>query len=254
MLTSLIFIFLVGLLIGSFLNVLVDRIVVGESVVFGKSHCDKCKKNIEWYDLIPILSFILLKRKCRFCSAPLSFYYPIIELVTGVLFAFTFFFFNSSNFLATVYYLTIMSILIVVFFEDLKHGTISDKIIYPSIALVLVYQAVYMKDLLLYNFLSAISSFIFFLALFLITRGKGMGFGDVKFSFLMGLFLGFPKIIVGLYLAFLTGAIVGVILILCRKKKLKGSTVPFGPFLVVGSILSLFYSDFFLKLLMLKLF
>lgn len=137
------------------------------------------------------------------------------------------------------YYLFIVSSLIVVFFSDLKYGIIPDRIVYPAIAVSFGYLFIIHNSYFMIHFLSALGVFLFFLLLFLATRGRGMGFGDVKLVFLLGLFLGFPKIIVAFYISFLTGAVIGIILILWGKKKLHGTTIPFGPFLVAGALAAL---------------
>ncbi|MEX2007568.1 MAG: prepilin peptidase [Candidatus Levyibacteriota bacterium] len=256
MLLEFLLIFILGLCIGSFLGVIVDRSVSGESLIFGKSHCENCKKDIAWYDLIPIVSFIALRAKCRNCKKPISFYYPVIELSTGILFVLAFIFATGANagIVYLAYLLIVVSSLISIFFTDLKYGIIPDKIIFPTILISAIYLILNPSSVILNHFLSSLGAFLFFLILLIVTAGKGMGWGDVKYAILMGLILGFPNIVVGLYLAFLTGAMVGVILILWRKKKLRGSTIPFGPFLVAGTVLSLFYSDFFLSMLRLKVF
>ena len=253
---------------------LVDRIPKGESVLKGRSRCDKCKKTLKWYDLIPLLSFVLLKGKCRYCHTLLSLYYPIIEMTTGVLFAATtFFVLNGSQFLplrqgfegqaisnfqflintqlpnyqlliTLAYYLFIISSLIVIFFTDLKYGIIPDKVLFPAIIISFLYLFLSPNSLIINHLLSAVGASLFFLFLFLVTRGRGMGFGDVKFAFLMGLILGFPNIAVGLYTAFLTGAVVGCILIIWRKKRIFGTAIPFGPFLVGGTLVSIFLGKF----------
>ncbi|MBI2613172.1 MAG: prepilin peptidase [Candidatus Levybacteria bacterium] len=254
------FIFALGLFVGSFLNVLVDRLPKGESVIKGRSHCEKCKKILKWNDLIPLLSFVFLKGKCRYCSARLSPYYPIVEFTTGIMFVITtLFIFNGSQFLISnfkflinfqllitnyqllltlIYYLFIISSLIVIFFADLKYGIIPDKIVFPAILVSFFFL---LFTVFVNHLLSAFGAGLFFLLLFLVTRGRGMGFGDVKFSFLMGLILGFPNIIVALYVAFLTGATVGIILIIWRKKRIFGTAIPFGPFLVLGNFIAIFF-------------
>ena len=259
--------FLFGLAIGSFLNVLIDRLPRDESFVKGRSYCDNCKKRLLWYDLIPLLSFIVLKGKCRHCQSPISFYYPTVELLTGIVFVLVFLFLPHENIkyqissikyaIELFYYLYITSSLIVVFFADLKYGIIPDKIVYPAILVSLVFlisppsgEAGQHPNILISSLLSALGAFLFFLLLFLITKGRGMGFGDVKLVFLLGIFLGWPKIIVAFYVAFLTGAAVGCILILWRKKKLKGATIPFGPFLVAGAFISFFWGDYLLLKIM----
>jgi leader peptidase (prepilin peptidase) / N-methyltransferase len=268
-----ILIFLLGSFIGSFLNVLADRLPRNESVVKGRSHCEKCKKELAWYDLIPLLSFIFLKGKCRYCHTRLSAYYPIVEFITGVMFVITAIFvfsgfkfsiFNSQfpinsqllNFqllISLIYYLFIVSCLVVVFFTDLKYGIIPDKILFPATIISFLYLILNTKYLILPYLFSALGACLFFLLLFLITRGKGMGFGDVKFAFLMGLILGFPNIVISLYIAFLTGAIIGIILIVWRKKRMFGTAIPFGPFLVLGTFLALFWGNVIFQKVMLLL-
>ncbi|MDP3988393.1 MAG: prepilin peptidase [Candidatus Levybacteria bacterium] len=251
-------IFILGLCVGSFLNVVIDRLPKGESIVKGRSYCDKCRKKLKWYDLIPLFSFLVLKRKCRNCNSSISFYYPIVELTTGLLFVFVFFTFNNFQFsslrqgfveqAALVFQLFLISSLVVIFFTDLKYEIIPDAIVFPSVFIVFAYLFLNHGSLFFNYFLTAGGAFLFFLLLFLITRGRGMGFGDVKFSFLMGLLLGFPKIVVSLYLAFLTGALISLILVIWGKKKFIGGTIPFGPFLVLGTLISLFFADKILKL------
>ncbi len=257
--------FILGLSIGSFLNVLIDRIPNDESPFKGRSYCDKCKKTLKWYDSIPLISYLYLKGRCRYCRSHISFYYPLVEIVTGVMFVIAFAYvyglqstdyslpfstFNSQLSIF-IYSLFILSSFIVIFFTDLKYGIIPDKIVYSSTVISFLYLIPFgfaqgelnTKYLILGSLLSGLGAFGFFLALFLITKGKGMGFGDVKLAFLIGIILGFPKIIVAFYLAFLTGALVGSILIIWGKKKLKGGTIPFGPFLIIGAVLSLFFGE-----------
>jgi leader peptidase (prepilin peptidase)/N-methyltransferase len=253
------FLFLIGIFIGSFLNVIIDRLPRKETIAKGRSYCEFCKKELSWYDLIPLLSFLMLKGKCRYCHKKLSLYYPIIELSTGILFALTYSWVLKIyplpfSFYHLIYYLIIISAFIIILFEDLKFGIIPDKVVFPAIVITLFYLIFNSQFVMLriaggsiFNYLfSAILTCTFFLILFLITKGKGMGFGDVKLAFLLGLILGFPKIILALYLAFLTGAIVGIILILWKKKRSIKETIPFGPFLIAGSLLSLFLGDLIL--------
>ena len=273
-----VFLFLIGVFVGSFLNVIIDRLPRKETIAKGRSHCEFCKKELAWYDLIPLLSFLMLKGKCRYCHKQIGAYYPIIELSTGILFAATYFFvvlnfrFQISNelinqnslffnspiitlqaLISLAYYLFVVSSFIVIFFEDLKFGIIPDKIIFPSIIATFFYLLIINHQSLIINLFSALAAFSFFLILFLITKGKGMGFGDVKLSFLLGLILGFPKIIFALYLAFLTGAFVGIILIIWRKKRSLKDAIPFGPFLIAGTLLSLFLGDLMLPKIMIFL-
>lgn len=284
-----ILLFILGICIGSFLNVLIDRLPNDENPLTGRSYCDKCKKTLKWYDLIPVLSFILLRGKCRNCHSPISFYYPLVEIITGIMFVGVFIFLiesritNHESWLANfefrnylefgilnfgfiinyLYYLFIVCSLLVVFFADIKYGIIPDKVIFPAIIISFFFLFFTSKESWLSfplqpatfevfanKFSSALGAFIFFLFLHLITRGRGMGLGDVKLALLLGIFLGFPQIITALYIAFLTGAIIGLILIIWRKKKLSGGTIPFGPFLVFGALVSLFFGNSILKIVL----
>ncbi|MCJ7740544.1 prepilin peptidase [Candidatus Microgenomates bacterium] len=238
-----IFLFVLGLCIGSFLNVLIDRLPKGKSVVSGRSHCDYCRHTLAWYDLIPLFSFLYLRRKCRYCQKVISWQYPVIELLTGAFFVLVYLLDNQNyQLLITNYQLIIISGLIVIFFADLKFRIIPDQVLIVLIAASFLFDLFYEQNLLLGHLLAAIVFGAFFLILFLFTKGKGMGFGDVKFAFFMGLFLGYPKIIVAFYLSFLTGAAVSLILILAGKKTMK-STIPFGPFLIVSTIISQFMGN-----------
>src|SRR3989344_5151514 len=140
---SLFLIFILGIFVGSFLNVLSDRLPRNESPWKGRSYCEKCKKELAWYDLVPLLSFALLKGKCRYCHVRLSFYYPLVELTTGVMFAVVFYFFgimnNELRIMDLGYYLFLVSSLIVIFFADLKYEIFPDKIVSPAIIISFVY-------------------------------------------------------------------------------------------------------------------
>jgi prepilin signal peptidase PulO-like enzyme (type II secretory pathway) len=171
-----------------------------------------------------------------------------VELATAILFVLVAYF-SFPDILTTGYFLIITSLLIVIFVFDLKHYIIPDGVIYPAITVSGIWYlvsgiflAAYTKYQILNTIYSAIGAALFFLAIFLISRGKWMGFGDVKLAFFMGLFLGFPKILAALFLAFLIGAIIGVCLIIFGKKKFS-SEVPFGPFLIMGTFLALFFGE-----------
>lgn len=242
-------ILLIGLCIGSFLNVVIDRLPKKESVITGRSYCDNCRKKLTWYELIPVISFFALRRKCKVCKTSLSFQYPVIEIITGVLVLLSFLFLipnkslNLFTFISFLYYVLIISSFIAIFVIDIKHGIIPDKIIAFMLVVLLSYSFISEKGLIAESFISAVFAFIFFLVLVLITKGKGMGFGDAKLAFTMGLFLSFPGIVVSLYIAFLTGAFVSIILVIWGKKHFRKSTIPFAPFLVFGAILSLFLGN-----------
>ncbi|MFH1938154.1 MAG: prepilin peptidase [Patescibacteria group bacterium] len=253
------FIFIFGLSVGSFLNVVICRLKTKETILFNRSYCPKCRAVLKWYDLIPVLSFLLQKGRCRYCNAKISWQYPIVEISTGLLFLlifnlqFTPFDFTQGKIFNLIYYFIIVSFLIIIFVYDLKHYIILDRIIYPGIIISLLYLlAAAAYDSLFSYFLSAFIASGFFLALVLVSEGKWMGLGDVKLSFLMGLILGWPNILFALFLSFLSGAVIGIGLIIFGKKGFK-SQIPFGPFLA-GSTILVMFSTLYLNNLIQNLF
>jgi len=249
-------VFVLGLMVGSFLNCVIYRLEKEESFLKGRSYCPHCKHILSFEDLIPVLSFIALKRKCRYCQESISWQYPLVELFTGLIFVLVFNFlfpvfneFSVSSFqlLTFLYYLIISSFLIVIFVYDFKHLLIPDLVIYPAIAISFLYRL--LEAVRLGNFesltvplISAFSASLFFSAIVLISRRKWMGVGDISLAFLMGLVLSWPNILVALMISFFTGAIIGIGLILRGKKGLK-SEIPFGPFLVLGTFIALFWGE-----------
>lgn len=236
--------FIFGLFIGSFLNVVIDRLPRGESFWSGRSYCEACHHTLSGLDLIPLFSYLALRGKCRYCHIPLSIQYPLLEAITGIVFALSYIFSPKNSLLDIIFFLIIASVLIIVFFIDLFEGIIPFVIIIPATILTFLYLlATKIPSDVLISFLTALGASGFFLALFLGTKGKGMGFGDVVYAFFMGLLLGFPNTILGLYIAFLTGAAISLILILRKRKRLRGSTIPFGPFLVLGTYSALIWGN-----------
>jgi len=241
------FFFLFGLAAGSFLNSVIYRLDTGESLIKTRSHCPHCKKTLSWMELIPVVSFILQKGRCKHCKKPISWQYPLVEIATGLLFILVAFY--NFNFIVTCYLLLVICFLIIIFVYDLKHYIIPDQVVYPAIVLAFGFRILNLfenwklkienLDPLLNFVLAAILAGAFFLVIVLISRGKWMGMGDVKLAVFMGLVLGWPKIILALFLAFLIGAFVSVILMILKKKTLK-SEIPFGPFLAAATILTLF--------------
>jgi prepilin signal peptidase PulO-like enzyme (type II secretory pathway) len=245
-----IIIFVFGLATGSFLNSVIYRLDKNESFLKGRSYCPNCKHQLSWKDLIPIFSFLELQGKCRYCKKPISLHYPLVELATGILFVGVFHI-TFPNFLFSIFYFLLSSFLIIIFVYDLKHYIIPDAVILLAIVIALLYQifnfpariATAGGQFSIFNpILSALGASLFFLAIFLISKGKWLGFGDVKLAFFMGLFLGFPNILVALFLAFFIGAIIGIGLIIFGRKTLK-SEVPFGPFLVIGTFIAFFFGN-----------
>ncbi|MBI4225686.1 prepilin peptidase [Candidatus Roizmanbacteria bacterium] len=270
-----ILIFMLGLAIGSFLNVLIDRLPQEESII-GRSHCDHCKKDLAWNDLMPILSYVYLGARCRYCGKKLSFVYPLVEIITAALFVFVVSL-PSLNLrgspasllnlggssavegallsihvfvLEKLALLGIVSMAIVIFFSDLKYQIIPDSIqlsLFAFSFLFLITKGV-TPQVFLAQVVAAFAVMLPILIIFLVTRGKGMGFGDVKFAFSLGFLLGIVDGVLALYTGFITGALVGIGLIFLRKKGLK-SKIAFGPFLVLGLLTMLFFKNNIVQLL-----
>ncbi len=241
-------VFLFGLAVGSFLNCVIYRLEINKTFLTGRSFCPYCKKTLSWRDLIPVFSFLALNGKCRYCGQKISWQYPLVELATALLFLLIFnfrFSINSQltiyNFLDLLYYLIIACFLIIIFVYDLKHYIIPDNVVYPAIITAFIYQIFGSLEFgILKPILSAFLASIFFGAIVLISRGKWMGAGDIKLAFLMGLILIFPNILVALFLSFSLGAIIGIGLIAAGRKKMS-SEIPFAPFLVAGTMLTMFW-------------
>lgn len=251
-----IIIFVLGLCCGSFVNMLVYRVAINyrlESRKFkvknkNRSFCDYCGKQLRWGENIPVVSWVIQRGKTRCCQKKLSVLYPIVEFTTGILFLLNFQFL-ISNFQLINFWIIVqlcMGFLIIVFLVfsavfDLKYMVLPDfsTIILVFSALVL-WCSRFFGD---WNYLwSAVGSFLFLDFLYLITKKKGMGFGDVKLAIFMGLFLGYPKIIVAFYVAFVVGAGLSLVLIVL-KKATKKTQIAFGPFLIFGSLVAWFWGD-----------
>ncbi len=247
-----VFIFFLGCIVGSFLNVVIDRLPKGQSIAYPPSHCPHCRHRLAFYDLIPLFSFFYLRGKCRYCKKKISWYYPLIEVTTGALFVLVSLVAEPGAYV--IYLLFIISSLIIVFFTDLKYGIIPFKIVILSLAVITIWYFFlsFIDSGYILNYLfSGAGVFIVFFLLFLVTRGRGIGFGDVVFSLLMGYVLGFPKIVLGVYIAFLTGAFISLILVAAKRRKFKGGIIPFGPFLVTGTVVSLFWGQVIIDRLLL---
>lgn len=253
--TFLIFLVL-GLIVGSFLNVVVYRLRVAEDLVMDRSHCPHCKTTIAWYDNIPVLSFILLKFRCRNCREKISWQYPLVEIFTGVVFALIgqgyFDALNVSTWATTIYYAGIASFLIVIFVYDFLYLEIPGLALWPAIGFAIVFNLFFdwgrvdlaslgvLGSSVYSGTLGAMAAFTFFFLMVVISKEKWMGMGDAYLVILLGLILGWPQILLALMLAFALGALSGIILILLKKKKM-GSQIPFAPFLILGSLITLFW-------------
>jgi len=252
-------IFILGLIFGSFLNTVIYRLHKKKDFVSGRSACLDCGHDLAWDDLIPVFSFFILGGKCRYCGKSISWQYPFVELMTGILFLAVFyrnidliFDFLSFGTLKILYLFFVVCCLIIIFVYDLKHYIIPNKIIYPLIGVTVFWYLVSSLFFQTYNLaellgflVAAFYSATFFWIVHTMTDGKGMGMGDVKLGFFMGLFFGSPQILIALPLSFFIGSIIGIALIIFKRKKFK-SEVPFAPFLVSGTFLVMLFDQWFL--------
>lgn len=251
-----IFLFALGAAVGSFVNVVLYRTVIDEGWVHGRSRCDFCKKTIRWFDNIPLLSYLILRGMCRDCQKQISLSHPVVELLVGTLFVWwywggsLFFQLTQSPFKAIqpIFWLAVGILLIMVFMADVLYLIIPDVVVGLLLVLTISYRLALtgfgiMQPLDLFRaVLGAVIAVGFFGGLWLITKGKGMGLGDVKLVAPLGLLLGWPNIFVGLFIAFVTGAAVGITMIALKKRSL-GQVLPFGPFLIWGTMIALVYGD-----------
>lgn len=237
-------VFTFGLIIGSFLNVVIRRLAAGESIVKKRSHCLDCGRILAWFDLIPLVSFAILRGRCRYCRKSINWQYPLVELATALLFLAVFNKFFVESLLAVGCLWYIIGSLVAIFVYDWRHYIIPDKILFPAAAAAVFWRGYESlaggADLAAFGrfapyFFSAIGAGGFFLIIILITRGRGMGLGDAKLAFLLGLMLGWPAILAALFLAFLSGALIGSALVLVGRKKME-SPIPFGPFLIAAAL------------------
>jgi leader peptidase (prepilin peptidase)/N-methyltransferase len=267
-----IYMFALGAVIGSFLNVCIARLPEGMSLVRPGSRCPSCETPIRWYDNIPLVSYLVLQGKCRRCDAPISWRYPAVELLTAILFLMLMQ--RFTNALALAVYIAFACALVVISFIDLKHYIIPNEISVPGIIIGLVLSLIPARiaggELVLPSslfFLSAnapnfVGSFLNSLIGCLIGAGilwltgifslvvfkkEGMGFGDVKLLGMVGAFLGWKLALMTIMIGSALGAVVGITLILLRLKR-RTDYIPFGPYLALGAVLSLLYGDAILLL------
>lgn len=254
----LIWVFLLGLIIGSFLNVVILRHQTGRALS-GRSGCSSCGKKLSWHELLPVFSFLAQGGRCRSCQSKISWQYPLVELLTGFLFAIIFWHLAGSpaqagDWLAITFYWVMASLLVVITVYDLKHQIIPDRFVFALIVLAFLKPVVLLENPILLNLgWGVVGGFAVSLPLFvlwLVSRGRWLGFGDVKLALGIGLLLGWQLGLSALMLSFWLGAIVGLFLILWGKTQLwrKGksytmkSEVPFAPFLILGFWLVFFLS------------
>lgn len=233
------YIFILGLCLGSFINVLVLRNHKNIPWWKGYSYCPKCKKKLQWYELIPLVSFIIQRGKCKNCNKPISYQYPIVELLTGILFALVFYNFGLD--ISSILLLTISFFLIASFVSDFKYMELPDLFTLPANALALV-LFLYNQDFAVTSLLiGAVFGFMFFASQYLITKGQGVGDGDMRLGLLMGILFGWPYILIPLGGAYITGTLYALILLI-QGKPIHNTRVPLGVLLIPWIFIMIFYS------------
>lgn len=236
--------FVLGSVIGSFLNVCIVRIPHNMSIVYPPSHCPKCKKPIPFYYNIPILSYLMLGGKCRYCRAPIPLQYFIVELLTPVLLLVLFIHFGLSwSFIVSAFFI---SALIVITFIDLELHIIPDVISLPGIPVCFVCSFIVPWTNPVQSLIGILVGggilYVFAAGYHLLTKKEGMGGGDIKLLAMIGAFLGWQGALLTLILAACTGSLIGILLIIAKGKDFKYA-IPFGPFLAAGAWAALLFGD-----------
>lgn len=240
----LIFVFLAGLSVGSFLNVVIHRLPLGESIVAPRSRCPACRKAIAWYQNVPLLSYALLRGKCAGCGVGISPRYPLVELLTGVLFVCAAA--RYPYFYAWPFYFYFLGALVACTFIDLDHWILPDKITLPGIVIGLASAFVVPDHSIVQAGLGVLFGggvlYLVAWAYLALTGRDGLGGGDIKFLAMVGAFLGAQGAFITLVLSSLVGSLVGIFLMVARKQKGQ-SALPFGPFLSGGALLAFFFGE-----------
>jgi len=260
--------FILGASVGSFLNALCERVYNHEPFVIARSVCRSCNKELSVLDLIPFFSFLFLRGKCRYCKAKLPMDLFLSEIILGVLFSLSYFVARpliltdmTMFYLYWGFLLFNISFFFFIALYDFKYYIIPDLAVYglSMIYIIIIIDifvlnktglhVLYYADVtsfMIQHFITAIALLIFFLSIYLVTQGRGLGGGDVKLVFLIGLLLGAKPSIVFLYVAFFSGALVSILLLVVKTKQLKDA-IPFGPFLAFGVIIAILYSGVLLS-------
>ena len=247
-----VFIFLLGTIIGSFLNVVIYRFNTGRTIATGRSVCMTCDKTLRWYELIPLFSFLIQSGRCRRCAGAISHQYPLVEFSTGVIFTLIAFHFlpilsvsEGSYVFLTVIYAFLFSLLMVICVYDIRHKIIPDTLVYiyilVSLLLVFVSQTGFGAFIIvpsLWALLAGPICAVPFAFLWWVSGGRWMGLGDAKLILGIGWMLGLTAALAALTLSFWVGAIVGIVMLVSSSKKTSMKTqLPFAPFLILGTLI-----------------
>ena len=246
---EILFIFLfaiLGLVVGSFLNVCIDRLPQNKSIAYPPSHCEACQHKLTAKDLIPVFSYLRLRGRCRYCQASIPRKLLWVEIVTAVIFALLFWHYGLSAQLGVLAFYACL--FIIIFVIDLEHSLILNKVVYPGIVVAFLLslypwpwfsQSIGMR--VAYAALGGAIGFGIFLLIAVVSRG-GMGWGDVKLAALIGLATGFPMVFLAIIMAAILGGVVAVVLLATRRRG-RREMIPFGPFLVVAAMVTLVWGS-----------
>ncbi|MBI2448652.1 prepilin peptidase [Candidatus Microgenomates bacterium] len=256
--------FILGSVMGSFLSVAIKRLPIDETIVWGRSHCFSCRTKILARDLIPLASFFILRGRCRNCQQKISYFYPLLEIMTGLIFVAVYYRFYDvlaglNLYLFFTFYLLAIMALLIILFTDFFYFFVPDRITVPAIIISLILSSLniflspkYGTDFFIYapfwgNLLGGalIGAGFFFLLVFL-SKERWMGWGDVKLGLFLGIILGWPLILINLLVAFIAGGFWGAFLIILKKKK-KTDVLPFAPFLVMGFFIAFFWGKYIIQ-------
>lgn len=246
--------FMLGAIFGSFFNVCIFRIPEKESIVNPPSHCYKCNTRLKPLDLVPIFSWVFLKGKCRYCKTKVSSRYAIVELITGILFLMIYKKIGIE--INTIYYLILISLLVIITFIDLDHYIIPDELIIIGSVISILFNVfgygVGLKGSLLGGLICGGGMLVLIQIIEFFAKTEVMGGGDIKLFGMIGLFLGIKLGLLTIFLSIYVGAIYGIIIIVVSKiKKIKhNSMIPYGPFISIAAILSILYGDVIIKFYM----
>lgn len=239
----------IGLSTGSFFNAFVYRFETEKNPFIGRSKCPSCNHTLSWRDLIPVFSFCVLRGRCRYCSAPISWKYPVVEVATALAFVAPIVFITNyelriTNYNLITYYIFAI-LLMLIFSYDLWYMLIPDRISIPAIVIALFVQlfahGFSLSSVLLY-FISAVVAAGFFGAQFIISKGRWIGGGDMRLGFLIGLMIGWPMTVFSIAFGYILGSAITLPLVLFKKQGLK-SQVPFGVFLTSSALITILFGE-----------